>query len=231
MAVTCTARILSRTGSPVQRIVLEMPHGFDFSAGQYLEVLHREGAVPLSIASAPRRLPELHLHYLSLPHVAAASRMDELLESGGPLEVRGPAGDVRLPAPLPAPALIVAGGTGIAQARSFLDDFAAVDPGAPVTLLWCADSDADFYLRDEIEALKAPWLDCVLIADARRTLRNRGLTWLRRHGAGFAGGRAPSPVVLAGGPGFVHAACDVLLATGVAAAQMQSDVFSYAPRA
>ena len=61
--MTCTASILSRRGAPVQRIVLRMPDRFRFRPGQYLEVLHPDGPVPMSIASAPHRLPELHLHY------------------------------------------------------------------------------------------------------------------------------------------------------------------------
>lgn len=222
-----TAPILSRTGYPVQRIVLSMPADFEFEPGQYIEVLHPDGPIPLSIASAPRRLPELHLHYLSNPDAPEAGRMDELLDTANALEIRGPAGDVRLPVPLPAPALIAAGGTGIAQAMCFIDTFAATHPGARVTLLWCADEEADFYLRDELEALEAPWLENVLVADSARTAKNRGMIWLSEHGAAFAG---KSPVVLAGGPGFVHSACDTLAAVGVAAGQIQSDVFSYAPR-
>lgn len=226
----------------MQRVILLMPDGFAFVPGQYLEVLHPDGAIPLSIASAPSRLPELHLHYLSLADAPEAHRMDELLDGGNTLEIRGPAGDVRLPVPLPAPALIVAGGTGIAQAMSFLDAFGTGGPGAPVTLLWCADRPDDFYLQDDLRALEAPWLDYVLIADARRSALNRGIAWLRRHGGRFTNGppasraasRAASPsvspIVLCGGPGFVHAAADALTAAGVRPDQMQSDVFSYAPR-
>ncbi len=231
-----TARIVSRTGHPVQRIVLRMPDDFVFEAGQYLEVLHPDGPVPLSIASAPRRLPALHLHYQSVEGLAEAARMDALLGSRDSLEVRGPSGTVRLTAPLPAPALIAAGGTGMAQAMSFLDSFAGTEsaPGAALTLLWCVDDEADFYLRDDLMALDAPWLDHVLIADPERSERNRAMTWLRQHGRAFAEKKQhmldASPVVLCGGPGFVYAACDALRAVGVTAAQMQSDVFSYAPR-
>ena len=153
--------------------------------------------------------------------------MDELLQNGDTLEVRGPAGDVTLRVPLRAPALIVAGGTGIAQAMSFIDAFTAAAPGALITLLWCADDETDFYLREELAGLQVPWLEHVLVADPERTADNRGLVWLAQHGAAFAG---ESRVVLAGGPAFVYAAFDTLTAAGVAPGQIQSDVFSYAPR-
>lgn len=210
----------------MQRIVLRMPETFDFRAGQYLEVLHPEGAIPLSIASAPERLPELHLHYRSTPGTDAATRMDALLEAGGPLAIRGPGGDVALPRPLTGPALIAAGGTGIAQAMSFIDAWHFAPPDSEVTLLWCADEQTDFYLRDELDALDAPWLERVLIADDDRAATNRGLVWLRERAPELAG----CHIILAGGPGFVYAAFDNLVEAGVDPARMQSDVFSYAPR-
>jgi NAD(P)H-flavin reductase len=222
-----TAGIVSRTGAPVQRIVLSMPSGFTFQAGQYLEVLHPRGSVPLSIASAPRRLPALHLHYRSTPGLPEAALLDELLASGADLTVRGPAGNVGLPKPLVGRGLLVAGGTGIAQALAFIDDQqpAADHPG--LTLLWCADDEADFYLGEEL-AVHAAWLDTVLIADADRSPRNRALSWLSRHAQAYAG--PDQPIVIAGSPPFVYAATDVLMEAGVPERQIQSDVFSYAPR-
>jgi CDP-4-dehydro-6-deoxyglucose reductase, E3 len=223
---TFTARIRSRTGSPVQRIVLEMPPLFRFLAGQYVRVIHPEGPIPLSIASAPRRLPELHLHYRSTPGVVEAARLDELLAAGDRLELSEPAGEVVLPTPLADPVLIVAGGTGIAQAMSFIDDFQDADPGALVTLLWCIDHPDDAYLADDLAAVEAAWLRWVTIADADRSPANRGLAWLRAQGAEFR----DRPVVLAGGPGFVYAAVDALCGIGLKPEQMRSDVFAYAPR-
>jgi len=216
----------------VQRIVLEMPPSFSFQAGQYLQVLHPDGPIPLSIASAPWRLPELHLHYRSTPGMVEAVRMDALLAAGEPLTVSAPGGEVILETPLAAPLLIAAGGTGIAQAMSFIDAFTIADPGAPVTLLWCVDHPDDFYLADQLDALDAPWLTMVKIADADRSPGNACLAWLRQHIDEFAKDqtRGPSPVVLAGGPGFVYAAYEVLRAGGLGAAEMHSDVFGYAPR-
>lgn len=216
----------------MQRIVLEMPPSFSFQAGQYLQVLHPDGPIPLSIASAPWRLPELHLHYRSTAGVAEAARMDALLAAGEPLTVSAPGGEVILETPLAAPLLIAAGGTGIAQAISFIDAFATTDPGAPVTLLWCVDHPQDFYLDDQLAAVEAPWLTLVKIADADRSPGNACLAWLRQHIGEFSEDqtRGPSPVVLAGGPGFVYAAYEVLRAGGLSAVQIRSDVFAYAPR-
>lgn len=154
--------------------------------------------------------------------------MDRLLNAAGSLEIRGPSGDVTLQLPLPAPALIAAGGTGIAQAMSFIDAFRDAAPGAHVSVLWCADREQDFYLQKELESLDAPWLDTTLLADPERSTGNRGLRWLTDNAARFRD--RTSQVVLAGSPGFVYAARDVLLAAGIDQNQLQSDVFSYAPR-
>jgi NAD(P)H-flavin reductase len=221
--LTCTATIRSRHGAAVQRLTLQMPNEFMFQAGQYLEVVHRDGNIPLSIASAPRRLPELHLHYQSTPGVPEAARMDAALAGSDTLTIHGPAGAVHLPQPLPGPALLVAGGTGAAQSMSFIDAFTAVPPDAPVTLLWCADDDADLYLREELAALRAPWLQTVLVADARRSADNHAMSWLRDHGRKFRD--ADARVIISGGPGFVYAACDALeLAGAIGRVQLRPEV-------
>jgi CDP-4-dehydro-6-deoxyglucose reductase, E3 len=226
--------VRARSGAPVQRLVIEMPDAFAFRAGQYLEVVHPEGPIPLSIASGPRRLPELHLHYRSTPGVREAAWMDELLAAGNPLNIRGPSGNVCLPDDPATPLLLIAGGTGISQVCAMLDELSIVRSRAPVHVLWCADSDDDLYCRMDLEQLRAPWLRIECVADARRDAENAGLRRIAGLGAmtsGHAEADRPAPwTLLAGSPGFVHAACDALAATGVEQARLHSDVFAWAPR-
>jgi CDP-4-dehydro-6-deoxyglucose reductase, E3 len=221
----CTARIVSRTGTPVQRIVLEMPEWFRFRAGQYLTVEHPGGGIPLSIASAPRRLPILHLHYRSTPGNADAAGLDGLLERGDPLKISGPAGSVSIDAASRSPILLAAGGTGMAQVFGLLDELSVRPERADVAVLWCADRESDFYLREELAASGAT---VTTIADPARGPDNAGLRWLAREAGRF---RQPcSQVVLSGSPAFAYAAADTLTAAGVPEAHLQSDVFAYAPR-
>ncbi|MEZ5559271.1 MAG: hypothetical protein R3E86_12125 [Pseudomonadales bacterium] len=217
--------------APVRLLSLEMPDCFHFEAGQYLEIALPEGSIPLSIASAPWRLPRLELHYRSTPGAPEAAQLDTLLEHAGTstttlLKVRGPLGSVRLSPPLTQPLLLIAGGTGAAQAMSIIDTLTRQVPVFPVTLLWCADEPDDFYLEPALRALDAAWLELQLIADAERSDANRGLDWLRRNAARFAG----TQVVLAGSPAFVYRVCDLLETQGVPLAALRSDVFDYAPR-
>ena len=62
--------------------------------------------------------------------------------------------------------------------------------------------------------------------DDRRTEENEGLVWLREHAQEYAGYR----IILAGSPGFVYAATDVLLAAGITQQAMHADAYAYAPR-
>lgn len=205
-----------------------MPAGFGFRPGQYLQVEHPDGAIPLSIASAPRRLPAVFLHYLSEPRAAEAARFDELLAQREPLEISGPYGNVGADLRTDEPLLLAAGGTGIAQVLSFIDAFEADPPVQPVEVLWCVDRTQDLYLDSTLHALRTDRFDVQLFADPARTSGNAGLRWLREAGPRYAD---TGTIILAGSPGFVHAAVDTLVEAGVPRTRMQSDVFSYAPRA
>ena len=52
---------------------------FRFEAGQYVALHHPQGDVPMSLASAPRRLPYFELHYRPIAGTVEAARMDQLL--------------------------------------------------------------------------------------------------------------------------------------------------------
>ncbi len=170
--------------------------------------------------------------------------MDELLRlplaPDYELEIRGPLGSIRLITPLTAPLVIICGGTGAAQAMSLLEALSRTPSGYRVGLLWGADDEADLYLREELQALDAPWLRCEFIADANRTENNRTMQRLRTLAPGFdallktgpdaAAPRSAPQILLAGSPGFVYAATDLLAHAGVAATRMRSDVYDYAPR-
>ena len=122
------------------------------------------------------------------------------------------------------PLLVVAGGTGAALAFSCAAHRASIAATAPTTVLWCADLAGDVYDAAEISAL--PHTTVHVCIDDRRTRANEGLVWLEAHAAQYL----DAYVLLAGGPGFVYAATDVLLAQGFDQSQLHSDVYAYAPR-
>ncbi len=212
-------------GPPVQILTLELEEPFAFAAGQYLTVLHPDGtAIPLSIASAPELLPTLHLHYRSTPGLDEAAKMDELL-AGDRLQLDGGAGDIRLLADDDRPLLLVAGGTGISQALCLATAQTARHPQATVQMLACADLAADLYFEDLLPT--SAGFSAELIADPKRDESNAGLRWLAENARRMPGN---TRVVLSGSPAFVYAATDTLIAAGLNQAQLESDVYAWAPR-
>ena len=218
-----SAEILHISGQPVQRIRLKLDTPYAFEAGQYLQIETPGGAsIPMSIASAPEQLPELELHFRAIEDNAEALALTAALR-GTHLSLSAAAGDVRSGSP-DQPLLIIAGGSGAAQAFSCTAHRTATQASAPTMVLWCADHADEVYAEREL-ASRAHTRVRVCI-DERRTAENEGLAWLRHHAAQYG----DAYVLLAGGPGFVYAATDVLLELGFNAAQLHSDVYAYAPR-
>ena len=207
----------------MQRIMLRMRNAYTFRAGQYLQVQAPNGTlIPLSIASSPTRLPELELHYRSAPELAEAQIMDSLL-TGSTLTFTRATGDVRSGAPHQR-LFVIAGGNGAAQAFGCAEYRHTTSARASTIVLWCADQPQDIYNRDLLESYND--LDLHVKVDARRTPENEGLSWLDKHCSDYR----DSYVVLAGGPGFVYTATDILLGHGFNRDQLHADVYSYAPR-
>jgi len=212
----------------VQQIRLRLRENtLQFHAGQYLEIVHPSGAgIPLSVASSPLRLPELVFHYQSTRGSHDARLVDELLDAGRSLQLKGPGGDVFVNAETTSNLLLIAGGTGVSQALAIIDDLHLRQASNKVTLLCCADRVEDFYFKSLLHAQSKPWLTVEYLADPRRTADNRAMRWLQAH----AGEHLTDRILLCGGPPFVYAACDAVVAGGIKADNTESDVYAYAPR-
>ncbi len=181
----------------------------------------------MSIASAPDHLPHIQLHYRAQPGVPEALLMNELLSraSGTTHEVTidGPYGDVSFDGPHAGNLLLIAGGSGIAQCRAIVDHLHCSGQHRRVRLVWSVTDASHLYCDAELRRFGA-WLDYVAVVDVPGA-ENAAVTWLRSTKAILA-----DRIIVSGGPGFVYAAVDVLRAIGVADANIESDVFSYAPR-
>lgn len=204
-----------------------MPDDFSHQAGQYLCVVHPDGtAIPLSIASAPDQLPTLHLHYKSSPGDPSALAMDQLLELWADghlpnLTVSAAMGDCLCPLD-PSPLLVIAAGTGAAQ--GFACAQARASHAECLTqILWCAESQEDLYQTDVLSALAG--VSLVTKVDATRDHNNAGMRWLQAHALDRY-----ANILIAGGPPFVYAITDLLIAWGVEPGRMMADAYSYAPR-
>ncbi|MDA1075980.1 MAG: hypothetical protein O3A63_14620, partial [Proteobacteria bacterium] len=71
----------SVTGNATRHLVFNAPDAFTFFSGQYVGFEVSGLNLPLSIASAPWRLPDLHFYYRSTPEDPAARAFDIALET------------------------------------------------------------------------------------------------------------------------------------------------------
>jgi CDP-4-dehydro-6-deoxyglucose reductase len=230
---TVAAHVTSIThqDSGVRRIKLalarSLPETFRHRPGQYLNVVHPGGgAIPLSIASAPERLPELELHYRPTRGVVQADLMNDLLASASATTewtLDGPHGNVIVDGATTDALWLIAGGTGIAQCCCIVDHLRSVPQNEPVHLLWSVSDPAHLYCDSQLRA-RASWLSYEPLVDAPGSTTNAAVAWLRRNDVVVHG-----RVILSGGPAFVHAVHDVLRETTRAGTSFESDVFSYAP--
>ena len=227
---------------PVTLLTFESLAPFRFEAGQYVALHHPQGDVPMSLASAPRRLPYFELHYRPIAGTVEAARMDQLLAgtevgrrslagrsgedhgSGTPtpfsserIDVVGPLGEVTA---RNAPTLFLAGGTGAAQATGFLEWLRDLDEPPRTALWWSVATPADLYQDGYfLDLARSDWFDYRPFVD-RPSGENTLLPAL-------AEATLPEDIVLSGPPGFVHAVAATLGDLGVDRARMRSDMFAF----
>ncbi|MCE8016728.1 NAD(P)H-flavin reductase [Halomonas sp. MCCC 1A17488] len=207
--------------------------------GQYLELkLDDETWVPFSIASAHAGDGTLELHIQHWPERENSARLRELIVVAHHLTVRLPGGDCVLDTTSRRPLLLVAAGTGFAQAKAIVEASLHEVPERPIELWWAARERRDLYL----ESLPRQW------AESHENVRFHVVTeaapeppvtgeriqgHLGRIDQALATGLedvSGYDVYLSGSPGMVYACVDVLASLGLEPSRVFSDVFAYAPR-
>src|SRR5690606_15034705 len=230
--VSCQITAIDALNHDVSRVMLRLPAGrkLRWHAGQYLILNLPGGESAFSIANAPGgRDIELHVrHNAENPpslDVIKALRNDSLVRA------RLPFGERFIGATLPdRPVWFVCGSTGFAPAKAMIEHLLAQDFPHPIHLYWGARTEADLYLP----ALPQTWAAThkvryvPVLSESAATAYRGGLV----HEAVLAdlGDPAGPEFHIGGSPPMAWAVFDALLAAGVPAAQMHSDVFDYAPR-
>jgi NAD(P)H-flavin reductase/ferredoxin len=138
----------------VLRVELEVPEGFDYRAGQFVQ-LEREGGVtrPFSIASIPGS-PHLEFHVL----LRSGGVMSQWLRwaEKQPITLRGPFGECFYFDSEPERPLLLAGtGTGLAPLLGVTRAALAAGHRAPIHLYHGSSTRDGLYLFDELCALAA----------------------------------------------------------------------------
>ncbi len=110
----------------VMRLFLQPADGtvFHFRPGQYLDILHQESRRSFSLAGAPRGDGLLELHIRRIPGNAFTDYVFEELQTGAVLHIAGPFGDFTLRPDSGRRRVFLAGGTGFAPIKSFIEHLA-----------------------------------------------------------------------------------------------------------
>ena len=147
-----TITSVERLTEDVIRVRLTRPAGFDFRAGQFVQIIRPDGLMrPYSIASLPEE-SELELHVAQLPEGKMSGWFAQSL--AGAVTLRGPFGECFYQDEEPHRPLVLAGtGTGLAPLLGILRAAAARSHQGAITLFHGALTSAGLYLRAELEAL------------------------------------------------------------------------------
>jgi CDP-4-dehydro-6-deoxyglucose reductase len=143
---------LERLAPEVMAVTLRLPGGtpFRFVAGQHVDVLLRDGRRrSFSIASAPQTAGEIELHIRAVPGGVFSAMVFGQLREKDLLRIQAPLGTFVLDEASPRPAILLAGGTGLAPLQSMLAQAFARGLTRPLHLYWGVRARADLY-RDAV---------------------------------------------------------------------------------
>lgn len=195
-----------------------------FFAGQYLELLiPGQSYAYFTIASAPGKR-EMQLQLGISADNSSSQDILHYLQNNSVVRAKFPMGDVWLDKTPAVPLILVAAGTGFAQAKAMIEAL----PDADIRLYWINRSMEGFY-----SDLPNEW------AQSGR-IRYRGIVshdekpaeeeLVENLIAADVGDVSRMLVIACGGRGFVYSVLDGLVAKGMPENLMRSDVFAYAPR-
>lgn len=140
----------------VMSVALPKAPPFCFYAGQYMEILTKDGGRYYSIASSPDSKGTLEFH---IRHQAGGMFSPQLfsgsLKSGSIIRLRGPLGSFTLNEESNAPLLLLATGTGLAPVKSILHRLADTASTRPVHLYFGARGRDGLYDESALQELLA----------------------------------------------------------------------------
>lgn len=136
-----------------------------FRPGQYICVVGQDGRLhPFSIANAPRRDGSLDLHVGRVAGGRFTRYVHEQLRLGDILRFEGPFGEFGFPAAIERPAILLAGGTGIAPIKAMLESLSLTANRPELHLYWGSRHRQGLYAIEQIHALRCARLVPVLSA-------------------------------------------------------------------
>jgi CDP-4-dehydro-6-deoxyglucose reductase len=152
----CRVMTMERAAPDVMILQLTLPQNerLQYLAGQYLDILLRDGARrSFSIANPPGRDEYLELHIRQVPGGRFTTHVFEKLKEKDLLRFQGPLGTFFLrDEPADKPAILIAGGTGFAPMQAIIENELAKGSARPLHLYWGARARQDLYRHERAEA-------------------------------------------------------------------------------
>lgn len=151
----CRVIKMERAADDVMVLSLKLPQQerFRFLAGQYIDILLRDGSRrSFSLANAPQQDDVIDIHVRRVPDGKFTGHVFTGLKEKDLLRFRGPLGTFFLRADdapqADVPALLIAGGTGFAPIKSMVEDAQARGIKRPLHFYWGARGPQDLYMHD-----------------------------------------------------------------------------------
>jgi naphthalene 1,2-dioxygenase ferredoxin reductase component len=208
------------------RLAIEAGGPFVFSAGQYAQLEFAAGlSRHYSMASTPQEA-QLVFHIRHMPGGRTSAHVATQLKPGDQVKVSGPLGVAYLRENHAGPALLVAGGSGLAPIQAILRTMLERGHGAPVTLYFGARSERDLYheaLLKDLAARHSNFSYHVVLSEQKGAAG-------RRYGLVHQAIELPESAqdvmaYLAGPPVMVEAATSLLASRGLLPRQIHADAF------
>jgi len=150
---TLPARIqsLRRLADDVMFMSLKLPASeqFAFKAGQYIDILLKEGnRRSFSVANSPLNSEFLELHIREIKGGLFTSQVFHDMKEKTILRIQGPLGTFHFHDENEKPAIFMAGGTGFAPIKSIIEDILEREVSREMVLYWGTRSLEDLYMPD-----------------------------------------------------------------------------------
>jgi CDP-4-dehydro-6-deoxyglucose reductase len=158
----CRVSRLVKLADDVMLMMLKLPphEKFQFHAGQYLDILLRDGRRrSFSMASSPSsELIELHIR--KVPDGSFTGEVFNEMKEKDMLRIQGPFGTFILRDDNSRPAILIAGGTGLAPLKSMLEKIREEGCDRTLHLYWGVRGVRDLYFHKELNQWTKE-LDCL----------------------------------------------------------------------
>ncbi|MDX1593005.1 MAG: CDP-6-deoxy-delta-3,4-glucoseen reductase [Gammaproteobacteria bacterium] len=225
---------LDRLNHDVIRLRLQLPRDrrLQFLAGQYVEVVTRDGKRrAYSLANPPHDDGALELHVRYVAGGDFTERVFGGMRVGEVLQIQGPYGEFTLRETSPNPVVLVAGGTGFAPIKALVEHAFHVGLDRPLHLYWGVRAARDLYLPELPERWAAAhprFSYTPVLSEPQPGDAWRGRTgWVHEAVAADCPDTSGLDVYAAGPPVMVRAVRDAVVAAGLPEARFYSDPFEW----